>query len=80
MEHYFVDYKLHNSENDGWAFKTEAHSANYDDMLKKFYAICNQYINTNPFDHVVVILSDAFGNQLKKEVWTKVVEPEVVEE
>lgn len=67
---FFVDFKLHNSENDGWAFKTVMHTDNYDEALKRYHTECATYIATNPFDHCLIILSDKFGNILDKTVWT----------
>lgn len=79
MNRYFVEWKLHNKENGGWAFKTEKNTDNYDEAVKSFHSSCATYIGTNPFDHVLVYIMDAFGNILKKEVWDApvvVTEPE----
>lgn len=80
MNRFFVEYKLHNAENDGWAFKTVKSADNYDEALKSFHGECNTYIaGTQPFDHVLVYIMDAIGNVLKSEVWDKPITPEATE-
>lgn len=70
MNRFFVDYKLHNKENDGWAYKTTLSTDNYDRALKEFHHQCDTYIDSSqPFDHVLIVLSDAMGNVVKKEIW-----------
>lgn len=73
---YFVDFKVHNKENDGWAYKTELNTNDYDKALVKYFEVCKTYIGVTTFDHVLVTITDAFGNTLEKQVWDmKVVEP-----
>lgn len=66
---FFVDYKLHNKESDAWAFKTVKHTADYDDAMKAYHSECATYIGSTTFDHVCVVLCDAFGNVLMKQIW-----------
>ena len=79
MERYFVDFKVHNAENGGWAYKTELNTDDYDKALAKYHEVCKTYVNCNPFDHVLVTLTDAHGNPLKIEDWTKKATVEVTE-
>lgn len=76
---FFVDFKVHNKENDGWAYKTELNTDDKAKAVKKFHEVCTQYINTAQFDHVLVVLSDAYGNALETEVWDEEKEEEVAE-
>lgn len=76
---FFVDFKVHNRENGGWAYKTELNTDDINKATKKFHEVCTQYIGTNPFDHVLVVLSDAYGNSLETEVWDEEKEEEVAE-
>lgn len=82
MERYFIDYKLHNKVNDGWAYATTKSTTNYDEALKEFYSQCTRYIGGDTFDHALIILNDMFGNIIKKELWsapTPIPEP-IIEE
>lgn len=66
---FFTEWKLHNKENDGWAYKTVKASDSYDECLKAFHSECATYIGSGQFDHVLVYIMDSFGNILKKEIW-----------
>lgn len=79
MERYFVDFKVHNAENDGWAYKTELNTDDFDKAIVKFHEVCKTYVGGNTFDHVLVILSNAQGISLKSEYWTKKANVEVEE-
>lgn len=71
MERYFVDFKVHNGVNDGWAYKTELNTDDYDKALVKFFDVCKTYIGGTTFDLACVTLTDAFGNVLKLEHWQR---------
>lgn len=73
MNRFFVSYKRHNKTTDGWAYKFEFSSENYNECLKKFHAMCGDDIASATFDFLCVELSDVNGNVLKKEVWTSIV-------
>lgn len=76
---YFVDYKLHNGANGGWAFKTTMHTTDLTKATKEYHHQLDTYIDVQDFDFVQVTLSDMYGNSIKSEYWKKEVEP-VVEE
>lgn len=63
---YFVDFKIHNSENDGWAMKTTKHTSDYKEAKKEFFAVCQQYENTT-FDRGFITLMDEKGKIYKIE-------------
>lgn len=75
---YHVFGELHNADNDGFAYLGEKdHFDSLDDAKKKYHNYLSTYINTNPFDRVMFMVIDSFGNVFDKEVWTKAVpEPE----
>ena len=68
---YFVDYKLHNAENDGWAFKTTKSTTDLAEAKKDYHSQLAQYIGSPDFDFVQVTLTDMYGNQIKSEYWQK---------
>lgn len=72
---YFVDYKLHNGVNDGWAYKTTKNTTDLSEAKKDYHSQLSQYIGGDTFDHVCVTLSDMFGNVIMNEYWVKPVEP-----
>ena len=68
---YFVDYKLHNSENDGWAYKTTKSTTDLTEAKKDYHSQLSQYIGSTDFDFVQVTLTDMYGNKVKSEYWQK---------
>ena len=72
---YFVDYKLHNAENDGWAYKTTMSTTDINEAKKEYHAQLKEYIGSTVFDFVQVTLSDMYGNKVMSEYWQKSVEP-----
>ena len=72
---YFVDYKLHNAENDGWAFKTTKNTTDLAEAKKDYHSQLSQYIGSTDFDVVQVTLSDMYGKQIMCEYLQKPVEP-----
>lgn len=72
---YFVDYKLHNAKNDGWAYKTTKNTTNLSEAKKDYHGQLNTYIGLNDFDFVQVSLTDMYGNIILREYWQKPVEP-----
>lgn len=72
MKVYFINWYIHNSDNDGWAYKVENKYTDKDVAIKAFHGICNQYINADPYDCVTVTLTDALGNNVLPKVnWIK---------
>ena len=72
---YFVDYKLHNAENDGWAYKTTKSTTDINEAKKEYHAQLTEYIGSTVFDFVQVTLCDMYGNKIMSEYWQKPVEP-----
>ena len=72
---YFVDYKLHNAENDGWAYKTTKNTTDIAEAKKDYHSQLSQYIGSTAYDFVQVTLSDMYGNKIMSEYWQKPVEP-----
>jgi len=68
---YFVDYKLHNATNDGWAYKTTTSTTDLNVAKKDYHGQLNQYIGGTTFDFVQVTLSDMYGNVIMHEFWQK---------
>lgn len=68
---YFVDYKLHNSENGGWAYKTTKNTTDLSEAKKDYHTQLSTYINSTAFDFVQVTLSDMYGNSILREYWQK---------
>lgn len=68
---YFVDYKLHNAENDGWAYNTTKSTTDLAEAKKDYHSQLAQYIGSTVFDFVQVTLTDMYGNKIKSEYWQK---------
>ena len=72
---YFVDYKLHNADNDGWAYKTTKNTTDLAEAKKDYHSQLSQYIGSTDFDFVQVTLSDMYGNKVLSEYWQNTVKP-----
>ena len=68
---YFVDYKLHNGVNDGWAYKTTINTTDLSLAKKDYHDQLRQYIGGDTFDFAQVTLSDMYGNKIMSEYWQK---------
>lgn len=68
---YFVDYKIHNGTNDGWAYKTTINTTDLSAAKKDYHSQLAQYIGGSTFDFVQVSLTDMYGNVILREYWQK---------
>lgn len=75
---YFVNYYLHNSKNDGWAYKVIAKYDSLDTAKKMYHSELSSYIGGDTYDNVVVMLTDSYGNVIMRE-WWQAAQPEVEE-
>lgn len=72
---YFVSYFLHNSQNDGWAYKVVNKYTSRDAAEKAYYGELNNYVGGEVYDSVVVSLTDSMDNKLMSRYWTPTPEP-----
>ena len=78
---YFVNYYLHNKDNDGWAYKVVNKYNDLTSAKKAYHTELADKIGVANYDSVTVVLEDSMGNQLMKENDVKVdPEPEPNEE
>lgn len=66
---YFVSYKLFNGENNGWAYKTELKTTNFEEAERKYGELITTYYGVAPFTFGCIIVEDMFGNQLENKSW-----------
>lgn len=59
---YFVDWKLYNSENKGWAYKTELKTTDKDAAVRKYGEMINQYYGKAPYTFGYIVMTDMYGN------------------
>ena len=59
---YFVNYYLHNKDNDGWAYKVVNKYNDLSAAKKAYYAELASHIDTATYDVVSVTLTDSYGN------------------
>lgn len=78
-EMYFVSWFLHNAKNDGWAYKVENKYQTIDAAKKAFHTLLGNYVGSDTYDSVAVILTDSLGNTIQSEFWLAP-EPEPNEE
>ena len=63
---YFVDWKLHNKTNGGWAYKTELKTTDKDAAVRKYGEMINQYYGKDPYDFGLITMTDIYGNIVDK--------------
>jgi hypothetical protein len=75
---YFVTWFLHNKDNGGWAYKVENKYTTKDAAEKAFHTLLGNDLGGNPYDVVMVLLTDSLGNVWKNERYPEPV-PEIEE-
>ena len=75
---YFVDYKLHNKDNDGWAFKTELKTTDKDAAVRKYGDLISKDYGTDPYDFGLISMTDMYGNVVDRnqKYWDNTPQPE----
>ena len=59
---YFVDYKLYNGDNKGWAYKTELKTTDKDAAVRKFGELIHNDYGTDPYVFGLIEMTDMYGN------------------
>ena len=81
---YFVEYKLYNGDNKGWAYKTELKTTDKDAAVRKFGELINQFYGKDPYVFGNITMTDMYCNIVdgNKKYWdnTPTPEPEPNEE
>lgn len=81
MNEFFVELKLHNGANGGWAFSTPLHTGDYSKAKKEFHKQMQTYIGIQDFDFVCCAVVNRENEVLIRDVWEKPEPiPEVPEE
>lgn len=75
---YFVDYKIYNGDNKGWAYKTELKTTDRDTAVRKYGELINQYYGKNPYVFGYICMTDMYGNIFdnNQKYWDNTVAPE----
>lgn len=76
---YFVDYKLYNGTNQGWAMKTELKTKDVNEAIRKFGALVNDYYAKEPYTFGLITMSDTNGNVNDSKRWDNTSEPNTEE-
>lgn len=77
---YFVNWYLHNKDNDGWAYKVEGKYTTLDAAKKVYHTQLSTYIDSAVYDQVAVTLTNSYGGTEMVESWSAPEEPEPNEE
>lgn len=74
---YFVDYKLYNGTNGGWAYKTELKTTDKDAAVRKYGELVSQYYGKEPYTFGTVAMKDMYENIVDKnsKTWDKTPAP-----
>lgn len=72
---YFVDYKLYNGTNQGWAMKTELKTKDVNEAIRKFGALVNDYYAKEPYTFGLITMSDTNGNINDSKRWDNTPDP-----
>lgn len=76
MEVYFVNYYLHNKDNDGWAYQVVNKYVDLAAAKIEYHSQLANKIGVAAYDLVTVTLTDAYGNIIMRESDSKQAEPE----
>lgn len=63
---YFVDWKLYNKDNQGWAYKTELKTTDKDVAVRKYGEMIEQYYGKDPYSFGIISMTDMYGNVVDK--------------
>jgi len=66
MKTYFVDYRLFNGENKGWAYKTELKTTDFDLAMQKYGNLIETYYGKAPFVFGYICIEDENGTRYAK--------------
>ena len=74
---YFVDWKLYNSENNGWAYKTELKTTDKDIAVRKYGEMISQYYGKSPYVFGNIQMTNMYGNVVdgNQKFWDNTPEP-----
>lgn len=67
---YFVNWYLHNKDNDGWAYKVEGKYNTLDAAKKVYHTQLSTYIDSLVYDQVAVTLTNSYGGVEMVESWS----------
>lgn len=80
MEVYFVNYYLHNKDNNGWAYQVVNKFTDLSAAKIEYHSQLASKIGVAQYDLVTVTLTDSYGNIIMRESDSKSEEPEPNEE
>lgn len=66
---FMVAYTRHNAKTGGNAYKVDFASRDLSEAKKKYHALLGEYIASEDFDFVSVVLYDSYGNMIMSEYW-----------
>lgn len=72
MEMYLVTYVRHNKSTGGVSYKTEMATPDLAAAKKKYHALCGDNFNSDTFDFVSVVITDAFGNRIEGDYFSNI--------
>lgn len=75
---YFVDYKIYNKDNQGWAYKTELKTTDKDQAVRKYGALIDNFYAKDPYAFGLISMTDMYGNVVDKnqKYWDNTPAPE----
>lgn len=75
---YFVDYKLYNSDSEGWAYKTDLKTNDKDAAVRKYGSLVNDYYGKAPYAFGLITMTDLYGNVVdnNQKFWDNTPSPE----
>lgn len=74
MKTYFVEFRLFNGENGGWAFKEEKFE-DFNSAIQKYGTLINQYYGKAPFIFGLIKVEDESGFVAEHIKWGNVIPP-----
>lgn len=68
---YLVAYTRHNVKTGGTAYKVDYATPDIDMAKRKYHSLFGEFVGSEDFDFVSVIIYDSLGNLIKSEYWDR---------
>lgn len=72
---YLVTYLIHNGQASAWDYRVTGRFGDLSLAKKEYHAKLAQFVGSEVYDNVAVMLADSYGNMVESEWWTSI-EPE----
>jgi len=69
---YLVVYLIHNGQNNAWDYRISGRFDNLSLAKKEYFLKLSQFVGSDVYDNVAVMILDSYGNRIDGEWWTSI--------